>query len=484
MSTQKFIRDVGIIGITQVLTNLGAFFLLPVITKTLGTYDYGIWAQISTTVSLLSPLALLGLSMTLVRFLAAEKDNAKIREGFYSIFLFVLFTGFVVSILVFALSDFLAITVFRDITTSYYIKAGSFLILLSTLDQISLFYFRISRQIRTFGLLTLFQTFGRLFLILTLLLAGFGLLGVIGASLVVQGCIVAASLFLIIHQIGFVIPRFNRLGEFLKYGAPLTPNSLIRWITDSSDRYVVGIFLGLNAVGIYSAAYAIGNLVYLFIAPIQFILFPELSRLFDENKIDTVRSYLSHSLRYFLLIAIPSVVGLSVLARPILVLLTTSDFSAGSIVIPCIALSGLFGGAFQIIINITHLFKKTQLNLFIHIIAAVANLALNIILIPLIGILGAAIATLISYFLMVIIGISISFRDLSFDLGYAFIVKCFVASGVMALILVVINPENIFNLILAIGIGIIIYFALMILMKGVGKNEVELVRNLFGKGSD
>ena len=481
MSTQKFIRDVGIIGVTQILTNLGAFFLLPIITKTLGTYDYGTWAQISTTVSLLSPIALLGLSIAFVRFLAAEKDITRVREGFYSIFFFVFFTGFLVSVLVFALSDFLAVTVFSDISTSYYIKAGSFLILLSTLDQISLFYFRIARKIHIFGLLTLFQTFGKLFLILALLLMGYGLLGVIGATLVVQGCIVIVSLLLIIHQIGLAIPKFERLSEFLKYGTPLTPNSLIRWITDSSDRYVVGIFLGLNAVGIYSAAYAIGNLVYLFIAPIQFILFPELSRLFDENKIDTVRSYLSYSLRYFLLIAIPSVVGLSVLARPILETFTTPEFAAGSSVIPFIALAGLFGGAFQIIINITHLFKKTQFNLFIHIIAAVANLALNIILIPLIGILGAAIATFISYFLMMIIGILISFRDLSFDLGYAFIVKCFVASGVMAGILVVIYPENIFNLILAMGIGIIIYFVLMILMKGVGKNEVELVKHLIRK---
>jgi len=481
MSSQKFIRDVGIIGITQVLTNLGAFFLLPLITKTLGPYDYGIWAQISTTISLLSPLALLGLSMAFVRFLAAEKDIARIREGFYSIFMFVLCSGIIVSLTVFALSDFLAITVFSDVTTSYYIKAGSFLILLSTLDMISLFYFRIFRQIRTFSILTVFQAFGKLFLILALLLAGFSILGVIGATLLVQGLIIIVSLVLIIHQIGFAIPKFDRLREFLTYGAPLTPNSLIRWITDSSDRYIVGLFIGLSAVGIYSAAYTIGNLVHLFIAPIQFILFPELSRLFDENKIETVRTYLSNSLQYFLLLTIPSVMGLSVLARPILEIFTTPEFTAGSNVIPFIALAGLFGGIFQIIINITHLFKKTQFNLFVHVIAAVTNLALNIILIPLIGILGAAIATLISYILMVILGISISFRDLSFDLGYAFILKCIVASGAMTVVLLVGNPKNIIQLIIAVLFGIATYIIMMVIMKGVGRKEYELVKAMIIK---
>jgi len=480
MSTQKFIRDVGIIGITQVLSNLGAFFLLPIITKTLGTYDYGTWAQISITVSLLSPLALLGLQMAFVRFLAAEKDVARIREVFFSIFFFVFFTGMLVSVLVFALSDFLAVTVFGDITTSYYIKAGSFLILLSAIDQISLFYFRISRQIHVFGLLSLFQSLGRLFLVLALLLAGFGLLGVIGATLIVQVCIVLFSLILVIRQIGFAIPRFEGLGEFIKYGTPLTPNSLIRWITDSSDRYIVGIFLGLSAVGIYSAAYAIGSLVHLFITPIQFILFPELSRLYDEERVDDVRNYLSSSLRYFLLIAIPAVVGLTVLAKPVLMILTTPAFAAGSIVIPFIALSGLFGGVFQIIINITFLVKKTQFNLFIHVIAAVANLVLNVALIPFIGILGAAIATLASYILMVIVVIYISFRDLSFDLGFAFILKCIISAGIMAAILLLFDPQNLFYLLISIVMGIIVYFAVMIVLKGVGRKEFELIKNLIG----
>lgn len=79
MPYRKFIKDVGLIGITQVLIGLGGFFLLPVITKTLGSYDYGIWTQINITVSLLSPLALMGLSMGVVRFLSSEKDKEKIR---------------------------------------------------------------------------------------------------------------------------------------------------------------------------------------------------------------------------------------------------------------------------------------------------------------------------------------------------------------------------------------------------------------------
>ena len=52
----------------------GAFLILPLITKTLGAYSYGVWSQITISITLLSSLSLLGLFATMIRFLAAEKD--------------------------------------------------------------------------------------------------------------------------------------------------------------------------------------------------------------------------------------------------------------------------------------------------------------------------------------------------------------------------------------------------------------------------
>lgn len=478
MSYRNFIKDVGIIGFTQILTSLGGFLLLPIITKTLGPYDYGTWSQISITISLLSPLALMGLSMGLVRFLSAETKKETIREGVFSISFFVIFTGLIVSLLVFFLSDLFAETIFGDPNASYFIKAASFLILLTAIEQIALYYFRIFRYIKIFSYLTLFQVFGKLILILIFLKMGFGLLGVILAALIIQIVLFIIAMFIIISQIGFAIPSFSYIHEYLKYSAPLTPNSLIRWITDSSDRYIVGYLLGLGSVGVYSASYAIGSLVSLFIAPIQMILFPELSKLFDNGDIDKVKTYLSYSMKYFLFIAIPAVFGLSALSKPILNILTTSEFASGSIVIPFIALSGLLAGVFQIVINITHLVKKTKFNLYIHLIAALLNIILNFILIPHIGILGAAIATLISYIVMVIVCIHISFKHISFDLNYIFIGKCIVASSLMSGVILLFNPNNIKELLIAPSFGAVIYLLILLPIKGFNKSELNMVKYL------
>ena len=477
VSYQKFAKDVGFIGTVQVLTSLGTFFLLPIITKTLGTYDYGLWAQINTTVSLISPLALMGLSMGFVRFLSSETEIKIIREAVYSILFFVTIAGLFASFLLYMFAEPLATFGFKDPHATYFIQAGSLLILLSVIESISLFYFRIFRQIHTFSYLTLFETFGKLFFILFLLKMGYGLLGVIAATLLVQGSIFLISLLMIISQIGFVIPRFTYIKEYLQFSLPLTPNSLIRWITESSDRYMVTYFLGLRSVGVYSAACSIGSLIQLFVSSLQLILLPELSKLFDENKTDEVRIYMSHSLRYFLLISIPAVFGLSALAKPLLGILTTDDFLSGWFVIPIIAFSGLLAGIFQIFVNTMLLIKETKTTTYINIVAAVSNVLINLLLIPSIGIVGASLSTLFSYFLMAVLCMHISLKHFKLDFYLHDIVKSVLSSITMYLFVSYFVISSIFELFEIAGMGVLIYLVMMFLIGGFTDYELSLIRS-------
>ncbi len=480
VSYQKFARDVGFIGTVQVLTSLGSFFLLPIITKTLGTYDYGIWAQVNITVSLMSPLAIMGLSMGFVRFLSSETEKKVIKEAVYSILFFVTITGLLASLLVYIFAEPLATYGFKDPSATYFIQAGSFLIILNVIESVSLLYFRVFRQIERFSYLTLFETFVKLFLILVLLKMGYGLIGVIVATLIVQGFIFLISIVTVVSQIGFVIPRFTHMKEYLQFSLPLTPTALIRWVTESSDRYLVTYFLGLQSVGIYSAACSIGNLIQLLVSPLQLILLPEISKLFDENKIDQVRTYMSHSLRYFLLITIPAVFGISALAKPLLGVFTTEDFLSGWFVIPIIALSGLLAGIFQIFVNIIFLVKETKYITYINIVAAASNVLLNLLLIPSKGIYGgisgAALSTLISYFLMIVLCIHVSMKHFVFNFYFYDVIKSIFSSLAMYLFVSHFTISNVYELFGVAGMGAFIYVFLMFIIGGFSKQEISLVK--------
>jgi O-antigen/teichoic acid export membrane protein len=172
------------------------------------------------------------------------------------------------------------------------------------------------------------------------------------------------------------------------------------------------------------------------------------------------------------------VVGLSALAGPILNLFTTPEFASGAVVIPFIALSGLLAGIYQIVINITHLVKKNQFNLFIHVLAAVSNLLLNLLLIPFVGFIGAAIATLISYTITAIITILFSFRYIRFKIYWSSISKSVAASGVMAAVILLIPVYSVYNLLIAVGSGMVLYVMIMVLIKGLDWRELGSFKDL------
>jgi O-antigen/teichoic acid export membrane protein len=418
----------------------------------------------------------MGLSMGFVRFLSSETETKIIKEAVYSILFFVTVSGLLASLLLYIFAEPLATFGFKDPEATYFIQAGSFLILLNVIESVSLIYFRVFRQIKRFSYLTLFETFAKLFFILVLLKMGYGLLGVIAATLLVQGLIFLISLLTIISQIGFFIPRFTYMKEYLQFSLPLTPTALIRWVTESSDRYLVTYFLGLGSVGVYSAACSIGNLIQLLVSPLQLILLPEISKLFDENKIDKVRTYLSHSLRYFLLITIPAVFGISALAKPLLGVFTTQDFLSGWFVIPIIAFSGLLAGIFQIFVNIMFLVKETKSITYINIVAAASNVLLNLLLIPSIGIGGAALSTLISYFLMIVFCIHVSMKHFVFDFYFYDIVKSIFSSLAMYLFVSHFIISNVYELFGVAGMGVFVYIFLMFIIGGFSKREISLVK--------
>ena len=111
--------------------------------------------------------------------------------------------------------------------------------------------------------------------------------------------------------------------------------------------------------------------------------------------------------------------------------------------------------------------------------AALTNLSLNVVLVPYIGIPGAAIATLISFAIASVITVHISFRYLKFDVGLTFILKSITASVIMALIIWQLNPIGTLSVLIAIGIGAGVYFGLLVSLKGIKKEEVGFIKNMF-----
>jgi len=194
---------------------------------------------------------------------------------------------------------------------------------------------------------------------------------------------------------------------------------------------------------------------------------------------DEVKIHLTYSLKYFLMLAIPSAFGLSVLARPLLYILSTPEFvPIGSLVVPFVAAGYLLSGVFVVFSQAFVLTKKTRPIGILWLAAALLNLGLNIALVPRFGILAAAAATLVSYTLVTVVTVFLSTKLLRFSVAPAFILKSVIASLVMSLVIRLLNPTGLPDVLLAIGLGTLIYFVVLLLARGLSLNEIRFFRQL------
>lgn len=453
------------------------FISLPILTKGIGAQLYGTYSLVQTTISLISPIAALGFSTALVRFLAGEKDKSKIRDSFFSPYCVMIVSGIVFSLLLFLSSEQLAKLIFGDINLAIYIKLASAVVLLNPIGGLSLAFFRAFRRIELYTVLSLAKSACQVGLIILAILLGFQLIGVIIAIILTAIIFDLVTLFIVVKQIGIQRPRFANMKSYLKFGVPLTPNLAIAWIMSSSDRYMISYFMGVTATGIYSAAYGLAIYASFILAPLQTVLFPTVTKSYTENNLEETRNYLKYSFKYFMMVAIPSAFGLSILAKPILQILTTPEFISGNIIIPFVALGAILYSIFQISVNIIYLINRTKLIVRLLSASAALNIALNLVLIPRIGIMGAAVATLIAYGVLGISTLITTRRYLKFDLSTPFVLKSLFSSAVMAFSIWLIKPEAITLTIISIVGGALIYFAVLILIKGLSKGELSFFVN-------
>lgn len=471
-----FVKKAGLLGITNFLVALNTLILIPILTKNLTTNDYGIWVQVLTTFFLITSIAGLGLPYTIIRFLSHETDESRIQEGFYSMVVVVLISSFIISMIIIIFSEDIANSLFNH--NVLVVQLLALLIFFGPINSLLINLFVAFNQMKKYSFLLLFQTYISLFLMSVFAILGFGILLVIFGFFLSQFVLFILMTCIIINQIGLKIPKFYNIKEYLNFAIPIIPNNLANWIVESSDRYVIGFIMGTVFVAYYAPGYTLGMTILLFFTPLSVLLSSILPKYYEYGDISEVMLIINYSLKYFLLVAIPSFFMLAILSKPILMVMTTSEIALnGYTVTPFIALSSLLFGALGIILNMVILEKKTKIIGIIWSIAAIITL-LNLILVPIFGILAAAVVTLVSYSTAFLLGIIYSRKFFKYYFDYSFVIKSILSSLFVTFLIVIINPTGLFSLIIVIVFSIAVYVGSIFLMKCIDKNEIEFFKSI------
>lgn len=477
-----FALRIGLVGVTNLISSLSSILLVPILTKNISASDYGIWAQIGITIGLLSTIISFGLSSSMIRFLASNTKKDVISENFYSIFVVIFLSAATVSLTFFLFSKHISELLFND--NLAVAEIFPLLIVIGPLNGLLFNFFRTFQQIKIHSIFIVISTFLNIFLVAYFVLTGYGIYGAVIGLVLTQYVLFSLMFTLIVLKIGIKMPRFIDIREFLHFGLPTVPESLASWAVNSSDRYFISFFLGTAFVGFYSPGYILGNMINMFTLPISFLLPALLSRYYDSNNIQQVEFLLSYSLKYFLALSIPSVMGLSLLSKSILTVLSTPQIAAeGYIITPFTALSSLFLGILAILSNTIALKKKTAVSSSIWVTAAMLNMLLNAVMIPVWGIIGAGAATLVSFTYIFILTAYTSFKYLKVSLDRVFVLKSIFASGIMSMIIAFQNPIGFIQILFLVIISATIYFIVLVILQGFKKEEIlffiNIIKNIY-----
>lgn len=472
-----FVERVGLVGITNILISLSSLIFIPIITKSFSTAEYGIWAQVLTTISLLPNIANLGLPYTMVRFLSAEHDKNKFKQSFYPMITTTTISTLIICGLCLVFSGPIANGLFDG--NLKILRITIFISFFACINLMLITYYRTVQKMKRYSLYLILQSYIGVFVCIYLTMHHYSLDTVVWGYFTGYFAVFLMMSVNITRYLGFGF-KFDTLKEELKFSLPTVPSNVSSWVVDSSDKYVISIILGSAAVGWYSPGYSLGSILLMFLSPFAVILPAVLPEYYENGGMKQVNNFLKYSMKYYLLLTIPAAVGLSVLSKSLLLSITTFDIANhGYIITPFVAIGAIFMGLYGITNNILILEKNTGVLGKLWIFVSVFNVVLNIIIIPYMGILGAAIATLISYAFAYIFTAIISKRYMDLPFEHKSTIKIIVAAMIMGFVVYLINPIGIVNIILVSILGAAIYFALIFAFKTISKKEIDLIKSFF-----
>jgi len=477
---RKFTGDTLWLSLALGTQMLLGFIVLPIMTKVFPTELYGVWTQILATMVIISTITIMGLDITYIKFLGGVQEKEQIRDALGTVFWPVFTVGCLLCICSFFGQSSLSSVIFGDPKFAHFIPPIFFWSLGQALFLLSYSYYKATLEIKRVAIIQIISNGCQNIAIYVLAIIGVDLIWIVISCVIVQFVFTAINLLGIIAKVGLPSAHIRGLKKYLLFGIPLLPSSLLLWILSSIDRFFVTNILGVSQAGIYSVSRSLANLCAFFLTPIAYNMFYTISGLWKKGEINRVKSYFEHSVKLFLTMAIPAAVGLAIISPSLLKILTTTEYVIPWELVLMLTLGVLFMGIYQINVYVILLIEQTKWLPLIMLIAAATNVGMNTILIPRIGINGAAISNIVSFFIQAVIVTFWARIAISYRFDFKYVGKIIFATLLLAVYLWFVKIDSIIGIILVIIGGVALYIIAFLLMKPFSIQDKEIIKDVGG----
>lgn len=399
MSNLKTARNVVLYTIGEIIPRVLSFLLLPVLTRYLTTSDYGISSYINTVVTFLYVLTTLSINSYALRTYYKVETEIEKKKLLGNIFLFLSGWGVVMLGLEALFFPILLKTFSVQVPFFPYFLLGLIINFFDVVSLIPLVTYRVNEDAKGFVLLSVGRTVLQYLLIL-LLIVYFNM-GLLGSFL---GRLIACLPFFIIYIL--ILKRrgiFNinaaQIKDALRFSLPLLPGALSYLAISLLDRVILERFVSLSDLGIYSVASTLAltlNIV------IQGLYRSFEQKIYKEHSNTSYYQTVDKLYRFYIVSLYVPAFCMILFAKEILVFFTASQyFSAENYVIylvVAVVISGI-----NIFLGTTLIAEgKRKIISYASTTAAIISFISNLLFIKYFGVLGACIASILSFFVVFI----------------------------------------------------------------------------------
>lgn len=478
----RVLSDAWFSALRTSISVLRGLVTIPLITKLLGAGSFGVWSTVFAFIGLMSGVGEMHLHGALTRYGGLDKDK---EQTYIDILALGCILGLIFAIITLIFGFLFEVTELvgeQYIDPLYLIIISSLTIYSDIMFKININFPRAKRKVKHFEILQMIRTLTEsIGLIIIFLLGGeiiHGMLVLLTISLVAN-CLL--SLY-ILTTYTIPYPDHRNYPKYLKYGLPMVPASLSNKIHKDADKYLIIYFISPTAVGIYAVAYGVSGIFRNFTGLLNSSLYPRVAMGWEENKLGELQELYEDIFRYYIIIALPALVGLTILAESILTVLSTTEIAeSGWILVPIISLGFLLRGFDNPVSYILTAAEETHKISIAVILSTLVNVLLNIGLIPIIGIIGAAFSTVISQSLATMLILYFSRGNLKFQFPFDTFIKASGSAFLMGLILLLmpINFGHITAIAVYVILGMIAYFVIMYFIGGITEREMKYARQIW-----
>lgn len=390
------VRHSTVYGLGSVLSKMVGFLMLPFYTHYLGPRDYGILEVLDLSMSLFGMFLAMGLTASILRSHTRAATAEARRSVVSTAFVCVGGAALAVAAVGFPLLPHISTALLGPGVPVVFLRLSFASFLLSYVNNVGRTYLR---ALEASGTFTTVET-SSLALMLGLnvyLIAGrgMGVMGILLSAFIVYSLQLVIFSVWLLYRVGIGFSGVH-LREMVNFGWPLMFSNLAVFTLNFSDRFFLQHLRSLEIVGLYAVGYKFAYMLnYLLVQPF-YVMWQ--TRMYIIHALPNHERVFKQLFVLYSLLLTFAALGLSIFSPEVTRFMAGPKFAGSEEVIPVVALAYLFWGiAFYVQVGM-YVTNNTRLIGIVSVAAAVLNLGLNFVLISQFGMLGAAWATLISFF--------------------------------------------------------------------------------------